>query len=96
MLSIAECSRVVFHQWTQASVANSTFLDGVPRAAVEDELALVETDDRLGQGVVVAIAAGADRGHRTLGGQALGVDDREILLGLKESSQRRAAEEAPA
>jgi hypothetical protein len=36
-------------------------LDGSPRAAVEDELGLVEPDHRLGQGVVVGVPPGADR-----------------------------------
>ena len=54
-------------------------LDGSPRTTVEDELRLVQPDDRLGQSVVVGIAPRADGGEAALGGQALGVDDGEVL-----------------
>src|SRR3990172_5799420 len=50
-----------------------------PGALGPDELGLVQTVDRLGQGVVVAVALGADRGHGSGVGQALGVADREVL-----------------
>ena len=43
------------------------------------ELALVEADDRLGHGVVVGVAAGADGGDGAFGGEAFGVADREVL-----------------
>ena len=42
-------------------------------------LSLMEADDRLSQGVVVAVSSGADRGHRPLLGQTLGVDNGEVL-----------------
>ena len=44
-----------------------------------DHLGLVEADDRLGQGVVVGVAAAADRGLDAGLGEALGVADREVL-----------------
>jgi hypothetical protein len=37
-------------------------LEALPGAAAADQLGLVQPNDRLGQGVVVAVAAGADRG----------------------------------
>ena len=45
--------------------------DRAPRAPVEDELTLVEPDDRLGQGVVVAVSLGADGSDRAGLGQTL-------------------------
>ncbi len=50
-----------------------------PEALGADELGLVEAVDRLGEGVIVGITLGADRGDRTLVGEALGVPDREVL-----------------
>ena len=44
-----------------------------------DHLGLVEAVDRLGQGVVVAVADAADRGLDAGLGQALGVADRDVL-----------------
>ena len=51
-------------------------VDAPPGAALADQFGLVQADDRLGQGVVVAVAAGADRGDRAGLGQPLGVADR--------------------
>ena len=47
----------------------------LPGAAPADQFGLVQPDDRLGQGVVVAVAAGAHRGDRPGLGQAFGVAD---------------------
>ena len=57
-------------------------LDGfqrAPRSAPPDDLGLVEAVDRLGQGVVVAVADAADRGLDAGIGEALGVADRDVL-----------------
>ena len=57
-------------------------LDGLevaPRAASMDDLGLVETVDRFGEGVVVTVADAADRRLDPGFGQALGVLDRDIL-----------------
>jgi hypothetical protein len=57
-------------------------LDGVdplPGAAAADQLGLVEPDDGLGQGVVLGVSAGADRGDRSRLGQPFGVADRQVL-----------------
>ena len=54
-------------------------LEPSPGAAVADELGLVEPDDRLGQGVVVAVAAGSHRADRGVRGEALAVTDGQIL-----------------
>jgi hypothetical protein len=59
-------------------------VDALPGAAPADQLGLVQADDRLGQGVVVGVAAGADRGDRPSLGEALGVADRQILAALSE------------
>jgi len=48
-------------------------LGGAPWAAAADQLGLVQPDDRLGERVVVAVTAGADRGDSALVGEALGV-----------------------
>jgi hypothetical protein len=48
----------------------------LPGAAAADQFGLVQPDDRLGQGIVIAVAAGADRGDRPGLGQPLGVADR--------------------
>ena len=52
---------------------------GPPRAAGFDQFRLVKPVDRLGQGVVIAVAAGADRGDRPGLGQAFGVADGQVL-----------------
>ncbi len=44
-----------------------------------DQLGLVEADHRLGERIVVGVAAGSDRGDSTGVGEALGVADREVL-----------------
>lgn len=54
-------------------------IDPLPRPASADELGLVEPDDGLGEGVVVAVALGSDRVHGTLLTETLGVADREVL-----------------
>jgi hypothetical protein len=48
------------------------------RAALADELGLVQPDDDLGDGVVVSVR-GADRGNAAGLGQVLGVADRHVL-----------------
>ena len=50
-----------------------------PGAVLADELGLVRPVERLRQGVVVGIAAGAHGGDRAGVGQALGVTDRQVL-----------------
>ena len=57
-------------------------LDGLevaPRSASMDDLGLVETVDRFGEGVVVRVADAADGGLDFGFGEALGVLDRNIL-----------------
>src|SRR5215831_19387818 len=54
-------------------------LEVPPGASPADELGLVETDHRLGQGVVVAVAAGTDRGNSAGLGQTLGVPNGQVL-----------------
>ena len=54
-------------------------VEAPPGATVADQLGLVQAVERLGQGVVVAVAARADRGHGAGLGQALGVADGEVL-----------------
>jgi hypothetical protein len=55
-----------------------------PRATPADQLGRVQPNDRLGQRVVVGVAAGADRGDRARLGQAFGVADRQRLTALSE------------
>ena len=54
-------------------------LDRFPRAAVADELGFEERVECLGEGVVVTVAAGADRGDCAGFGETFGVADRSIL-----------------
>src|SRR5687768_9915861 len=54
-------------------------VDVAPRPAVVDELRLVESDDGLGERVVVGIPYATHRGLRSRLGQALGVADGEVL-----------------
>ena len=60
-------------------------IQALPGAAPTDEFGLVQADDRLGQGVVVGVPAGADRGDRTGLGEALGVADRQVLAAVDAS-----------
>jgi hypothetical protein len=59
-------------------------VDAPPGATPADQLGLVQADDRLGQRVVVGVAAGADRGDRAGLGEAFGVADGEGWLPLSE------------
>jgi len=53
-------------------------VDVLPRALVADQLGLEQRVERLGQGIVIAVAGRADRGDRAGLGQALGVANREV------------------
>lgn len=83
----ASCRRLVFHQWTQRAVASSTCstVRQGPWRLISSVLYSQLTE--LGEGVVVAVAAAADRAHGVRLGQALGVPDREVPGGLNQSSQ---------
>ena len=50
-----------------------------PGTAPADHLGFEQTDDRLGQRIVVTVADAADRGLDASLGQALGVADRDLL-----------------
>ena len=50
-------------------------VEALQRSSVAHEFGLVEPDDRFGQRVVVAVAAGADRGDDVVGGEPFGVAD---------------------
>ena len=54
-------------------------LEAAPWATPMDDLGLVKAIDRLGQGVVVAVADAADRRFDAGFGEPLGVFDRDIL-----------------
>ena len=55
-----------------------------PGAAPADQLSLVQPNDRLGQGVVIGVPAGTDRGDRPGLGQAFGVANGQLLAALSE------------
>ena len=57
-------------------------VDASPRSSVADELGLEEGVERLGEGVVIAVAGGANGGDRAGLGEALGVAHREVLDSL--------------
>ena len=54
-------------------------VEALPGALGVDQLPLVETVEALGEGVVIAVAAAADRGDDVVGGQAFGVANCEVL-----------------
>jgi hypothetical protein len=53
-------------------------LHGAPRPSPANQLRLVKAVG-LGEGVVVGVAFGANRGHRALLGKPLGVANRQVL-----------------
>ena len=57
-------------------------LEGSPRRTAMDHLGLEQAVDRLGQGVVVAVADAADRGLDARFRQPLGVAQGEVLRAL--------------
>jgi len=63
-------------------------LDGAPGAAGLDQLGLVQAVDRLGQGVVEAVADGPDGGVDLGFGGAFAERDRRVLGGLNWSVQQ--------
>jgi hypothetical protein len=62
-------------------------IDVAPGAAVVDHFGLVESDDRLREGIVVGIADAADRRFGAGFCQPFGVTDRQILGRFNSSSQ---------
>ena len=50
-----------------------------PRAEPVDDLGLEQPDDRLGQGIIVAVAGGSDRWLEARFGRPFGVASRQIL-----------------
>ena len=54
-------------------------LQTAPRPAAADDLGLVETIDRFGQGVVIGVADAADGGFDARFSQTFGVTDRDVL-----------------
>lgn len=62
-------------------------LGAFPGATAMDQLRFVESVDRLGQGVVVAVALAADRRFDARLGESLGVADGHVLGGFNRSSQ---------
>ena len=71
-------SRRLLNQSTHSSVANST-VSASPRSAPMDDLGLVETVDRFGECVVVAVSDATNRRLHAGLRQALGVFDRDVL-----------------
>ncbi len=53
-------------------------VDVLPKSAVADELGLEQAVERLGHGIVVAVALASDRGHGAGLGEAFGVADGEV------------------
>jgi hypothetical protein len=75
----AAWSRRSFHQATQSAVARWTAAALCQGRVAMDELGLVEAVDGLGQRVVVALAARADRADGADLGKPAGVPNREVL-----------------
>ena len=66
-------------------------LKAAPRATPVDHLSLVESVDRLGQSVVIAVADAADRGLDSGLGKSLTVFDRDVLATAIEVMDETAA-----
>ena len=60
-------------------------VDVLPRSLVPDQFGLEQRIEGLGQGMVVGVAAGADRGDRAGLGEALGLPNGDILGGFNRS-----------
>ena len=86
---MAEWSRLLLNQWTQDKGGQLEVVDGAERAVDADAFGLVQPDHRLGQGVVVGVADGADRGQRAGVGEPVGVADRGVLDCRRRSGGRR-------
>ena len=85
-------SRRWLNQSTHSKVAYSTS-PPPPRPTPADQLGLEQADDRLGQRVVVGIAAGTDGGRRAGLREPFGVADGQVLGGFNWSSQHLDSEE---
>ena len=66
-----------------------------PRTTATDELGLIQPDDRLGQGILVRIAAAADRGINARFGEPLSVANRKVLHPPAVMNKRRPLIEGP-
>ena len=51
----------------------------MPRSTLADHFGFVEADDRLGQRVVVGVAARSDRADNMVRGEAFGIANRQVL-----------------
>jgi len=61
-------------------------LEAAPRTAAVDDLRLEQAVDRLGQGIVIAVADASDRGFDSCFYQPFGVFDGQVLGGFNRSS----------
>src|SRR5690554_5880705 len=82
-------SRLWLNQSTHSRVNWFEVVESTPWSPVADQFGLVEADDRLGHGVIEAVASGSDRGHRSVLGEPFGVTDSEVLPRFKGCSQHR-------
>src|SRR5690554_7851183 len=80
-------SRLWLNQSTHSRVNWFEVVESTPWSPVADQFGLVEADDRLGHGVIEAVASGSDRGHRSVLGEPFGVTDSEVLGGFNWWSQ---------
>src|SRR5690606_25355963 len=67
------------NQSTHSRVNWFEVVESTPWSPVADQFGLVEADDRLGHGVIEAVASGSDRGHRSVLGEPFGVTGSEVL-----------------
>ena len=88
-------SRRLLNQSTHSSVANSTASKRAPWSAPMDHLGLVETVDRFGESIVVAVADAADRRLDAGLGQALGVFECDVLAASVAMMHEPAAMDGP-
>jgi hypothetical protein len=70
--------RAVLNQWTHESCCFDV-VEALPGAVGVDQFGLVQAHVGLGQGVVVGVADGPDRGVDASVGEAMGEGDRGVL-----------------
>ncbi len=95
MFPIGSSGLLLLNQSTNCSVADST-LSKLPWPSSPDDLGFVESVDRLGERIVVAVADAADRWFDARVFQALGVFYGEILASAIRVMDEAAAVNRPA
>ncbi len=88
----AECRRRWLNPVDVGEGGQLEVVQPLPGAVVADQLGLVQPDGRFGDGVVIRVAFGPDRGEDAGVGEPFAVADRQVLGGFKGSSQHLEVE----